>query len=84
MFRTIIDWLNSVQSGFQEASYNAIQTLAFVSPETVLPRIYDQLYADLDPASVRDLTDDDFSIWRTPEGTAYVDGVMYSSAIEPI
>lgn len=73
-----------MQNGFQEASYNAIQTLAFVSPETVLPRIYDQLCADLDPASVKDLTDDDFGIWRTPEGTAYVDGVMYSLAIEHI
>ena len=76
LFHAAIHWLNSVQSGFQEASYNAIQTLAFVSSETVLPRIYDQLCADLSPATVSDLTDTDIDIWKTPEGTAYVDGAI--------
>ncbi len=74
----VVSWLNVIQSGFQEASYNAIQTLAFVSPETVLPRINDQLCSDLDPALVKDLTETDIGIWRTPEGIAYVDGIRCS------
>ncbi|KAM6503034.1 hypothetical protein JOM56_003011 [Amanita muscaria] len=61
------------QSGFQEASFNAIRTLAFISPETVLPRIYEHLRTDLDPASVNSLTDTDFDIWSTPEGATFVD-----------
>ncbi|KAK2463021.1 hypothetical protein APHAL10511_004676 [Amanita phalloides] len=59
--------------GFQESSYNAIRTLVFVSPDTVLPRVHDQLRADLDPTLVKDLTDTDIGIWGTPEGTTYVD-----------
>ncbi|KAF8627766.1 hypothetical protein AX17_006131 [Amanita inopinata Kibby_2008] len=71
------------KNGFQEASYNAVKTLAFVSPETVLPRIYEQLCADLDPALVNDLTNTDLGIWKTPEGTTYVDVLSGKSDARP-
>lgn len=74
----VVSWLNVIQSGFQEASYNAIRTLAFVSPETVLPKLNDQLCSDLDPALVKYLTETDIGIWKTPEGTAYMDGTRSS------
>jgi hypothetical protein len=48
--------------------------LAFVSPATVLPRIVDQLWADINPSVVNALTETDIGIWLTPEGTTYVDG----------
>jgi hypothetical protein len=63
-----------VQSGFREASFNAVRTVAFISPVTVLPKIYEQLCADLDPTQANDLTDMDFGVWGTSEGTTYVDG----------
>lgn len=63
-----------LQYGFADASSSAVGTLAFVSPATVLPRIIDQLRADINPSVVNTLTDADFGVWLTPEGTTYVDG----------
>ncbi|KAG6835384.1 hypothetical protein H0H93_001976 [Arthromyces matolae] len=59
--------------GFVEAGYNAVGTLAFVAPEEVLPRLIDQLRSDMDQDVVNALTESDFGIWETPEGTTYVD-----------
>ncbi|KAG6815998.1 hypothetical protein H0H93_008704 [Arthromyces matolae] len=59
--------------GFAEAGYNAVGTLAFVAPEEVLPRLIDQLRSDMDQDVVNALTESDFGIWETPEGTTYVD-----------
>ncbi|KAG6810659.1 hypothetical protein H0H92_010871 [Tricholoma furcatifolium] len=59
--------------GFSDASYSAVSTLAFVAPATVLPRIVEQLRTDIDPAVINALTESDFGIWMTPEGTTYVD-----------
>ena len=56
-----------------EASYRAITSLAFVSPDTVLPQVIEQLHADLD-SPVKKLQDSDFGIWSAPEGVTYVDG----------
>lgn len=71
----IFSFLNyRAQFGFPEASYRAVTTLAFIAPTVVLPRIMDQLKADLDPASLHSLTDFDYGVWETPEGTTFVDG----------
>ncbi|KAG5725284.1 Translational activator gcn1 [Termitomyces sp. T112] len=59
--------------GFADASYSAVNTLAFVAPEQTLPRIMDQLREDINPVVVNALTESDFGIWLTPEGTTYVD-----------
>ncbi|KAI5995298.1 armadillo-type protein [Pisolithus orientalis] len=59
--------------GFADASYRTIGTLAFVCPEVVLPRVMDQLRADIDVQSINALTETDFGIYETPEGTAYTD-----------
>ena len=59
--------------GIRESSYRAFTTLAFVSPDTVLPRIMEQLRTDLN-SDVKALSDTDVDIWRAPEGTPFIDG----------
>ncbi|KAG6864935.1 hypothetical protein C0991_006286 [Blastosporella zonata] len=59
--------------GFADASYSAVSTLAFVAPEAVLPRVMEQLRADINPTVVNSLTEFDFGVWLTPEGTTCVD-----------
>ncbi|KAK1228592.1 translational activator of GCN4 [Marasmius sp. AFHP31] len=74
LFQLILD--NSVPNapaGFPEATYRATTTLAFVAPEVVLPRVMDQLKQDMSPDAVNSLTELDFGVWSTPEGTTYVD-----------
>jgi hypothetical protein len=67
------------QCGFADASSSAVGTLAFVSPVTVLPRVVDQLRADINLSVVNALTETDIGIWLTPEGTTYVDGQLSDS-----
>ncbi|KAI5991791.1 armadillo-type protein [Pisolithus marmoratus] len=59
--------------GFADASYRTVTTLAFVCAEVVMPRIMDQLRVDIDVQSINDLTETDFEIYETPEGTTYTD-----------
>lgn len=63
-----------IQSGFPEACYRAVSTLAFVSPGDILPKILEQLRQDINLDVLSSLTEDEFGIWATPEGTAFVDG----------
>ena len=65
------------QTGFALAGLKALTTLAFVSPETVLPRVMDQLRVDINLDILNSLTETDYAIWKTPEGTTYVDGRSY-------
>lgn len=51
-----------------------MQTLAFVSPSIVLPRVVKQLREDINPDLLNALSDSDIGIWSTPEGTTYVNG----------
>ncbi|KAG2121247.1 armadillo-type protein [Suillus clintonianus] len=67
--------------GFADASYQAISTLAFVCPENALPKIMEQLRADIDSSKINALSEAEFGIWKTPEGTTYVD-VLSSQKVE--
>ncbi|KAH7908270.1 armadillo-type protein [Hygrophoropsis aurantiaca] len=58
---------------FANASYRAVSTLAFVCAEVVLPMVMEQLRIDIDPSTIDTLTETDFGILETPEGTAYID-----------
>jgi hypothetical protein len=51
-----------------------VRTLAFVSPGVVLPRVVEQLRADVNPDLINTLSDSDLGIWSTPEGTTFVNG----------
>ncbi|KAG2158689.1 armadillo-type protein [Suillus bovinus] len=68
--------------GFADASYRAISTLAFVCPENVLPKIMEQLRADIDPSKINALSEAEFGIWETPEGMTYVDVLSFQKAEE--
>ncbi|KAG1861441.1 armadillo-type protein [Suillus tomentosus] len=59
--------------GFADASYRAISTSAFVCPQNVLPKIMEQLRADIDPSKINALSEAEFGIWETPEGMTCVD-----------
>ncbi|KAE9398973.1 ARM repeat-containing protein [Gymnopus androsaceus JB14] len=65
--------LSDVKSGFPEASYRAVTTLAFV--------ILDQLKEDINVDAINSLTELDFGIWATPEGTTFID-VLSSTKTE--
>ncbi|KAJ7281606.1 armadillo-type protein [Mycena rebaudengoi] len=61
------------KTGLPDAAYSALTTLTFVAPETVVPRIMDQLRTDIDPSVLNALTEEDLGMWRMPEGSAFVD-----------
>ncbi|KAJ4478479.1 armadillo-type protein [Lentinula aciculospora] len=65
--------LSESKSGFPEACYRTVTTLAFVSPGDVLPKIFEQLKQDIDVDILDSLTEDDFGIWATAEGTTFID-----------
>lgn len=72
LFKLVLE--ASTTKVFEEASYRAISVLAFVSPEVILPRVVEQLRADINPETINALTDLDLGVWATPEGTTFVDG----------
>lgn len=55
------------------AAYRAAADLAFVAPKTAIPLIVQQLTSDLDYQQLADVGPTEAAIFRTPEGTAYVD-----------
>ncbi|KAF2819606.1 ARM repeat-containing protein [Ophiobolus disseminans] len=55
------------------AAYSAYTDLAFVAPEVALPAVVDQFSKDLDPKQLESVGPTEAAIFRTPEGTAYVD-----------
>ncbi|KAH9976102.1 ARM repeat-containing protein [Lactifluus volemus] len=57
---------------YAEACYRAIATLAFVAPNTIFPRIIEQLRVDLS-SDIHSLTDMEIGVWNTPEGQTFVD-----------
>lgn len=56
-----------------KAVRNAVTTIAFVAPEVVVPTLVAQIKEDLNPANFSTVSDEDVEVWRTPEGTLYVD-----------
>ncbi|EIN06629.1 ARM repeat-containing protein [Punctularia strigosozonata HHB-11173 SS5] len=73
LLKLVLGASNSALSGFADASYRAVATLTFVAPEDVLPRMVEQLRADVDGRAINSLTETDLGIWRTSPGTTYVD-----------
>ncbi|KAF2652310.1 translational activator [Lophiostoma macrostomum CBS 122681] len=56
-----------------EAAYKACTDLAFVAPEVALPAIVSQFREDLDPSQLDSVGPTEAAIFRTPEGTPYID-----------
>ncbi|RAQ99084.1 translational activator [Stemphylium lycopersici] len=55
------------------AAYSAYTDLAFVAPDAALPAVVNRFSQDLDPKQLETVGPTEAAIFRTPEGTAYVD-----------
>ncbi|KAH7081910.1 armadillo-type protein [Paraphoma chrysanthemicola] len=55
------------------AAYSAYTDMAFVAPDAALPAVVQQFSQDLDPKQLESVGPTEAAIFRTPEGTAYVD-----------
>ncbi|PCH35750.1 ARM repeat-containing protein [Wolfiporia cocos MD-104 SS10] len=69
---------------FADSGYRAITTAVFVAPEVVLPRVIEQLKADINPDEINALTQMDIGVWSTPEGQTYVDVLSSKKTEEPV
>ncbi|RDW60906.1 ARM repeat-containing protein [Coleophoma cylindrospora] len=71
---TTYDEKKSSQSEIvRNATFNAAAELAFVAPDAMTPRIVQLIEHDLDPEKLSDIGPTEAAIFRTPEGTAFVD-----------
>lgn len=57
----------------KKAAFNAAAELAFVAPDVMTSRIVELIQRDLDPKLLADIGPTEAAIFRTPEGTAFVD-----------
>jgi hypothetical protein len=55
------------------AAYDAAADLAFVAPDVAIPRLVQQLESDLSSRQLATIGATEAAIFRTPEGTAYID-----------
>ncbi|KAI1428707.1 armadillo-type protein [Xylaria sp. FL1777] len=65
------------------AACNAAADLAFVAPEIMIPRIIDLIQADLATDELEKIGPIEAAIFRTPEGTAFVDVLAKKSQTVP-
>ncbi|KAJ3555823.1 hypothetical protein NPX13_g10278 [Xylaria arbuscula] len=65
------------------AACNAAADLAFVAPEIMIPRIIDLIRADLATDELETIGPVEAAIFRTPEGTAFVDVLAKKSQTVP-
>ncbi|KAF2420747.1 ARM repeat-containing protein, partial [Tothia fuscella] len=55
------------------AAYQAAADLAFVAPESIIPKLVAKLRDDLDTEQLANIGSTEASIFRTPEGTPFID-----------
>jgi len=67
----------------KKAAYSAAAELVFVAPETMTPRIVDLILQDLDVSEARKVGPLEAAIFRTPEGTAFVDVLAKKQNVVP-
>ncbi|KAF4595284.1 50S ribosomal protein L19e [Ophiocordyceps camponoti-floridani] len=65
--------LGSQSETIKKAACNAAAELAFVAPDVVIPRLIKLVSEDLDVRQIRDFGPVEAAIFRTPEGTCFVD-----------
>ena len=71
-------------SAIRIAAFNACAELAFVAPETMTTRIVDLFKGDLDPKQLENVGPTEAAIFRTPEGTAFIDVLAKKNAQEVV
>lgn len=57
----------------KQAAYTAAAELAFVAPDAVIPRVMELVSKDLDASQISDVGPVEAAIFRTPDGTCFVD-----------
>ncbi|KAF3760981.1 ARM repeat-containing protein [Cryphonectria parasitica EP155] len=67
----------------KEAAYDAAAELAFVAPETMTRRIETLIRTDLNVVKLADIGPLEAAIFRTPEGTAFVDVLAKKENVIP-
>ncbi|CAG8711008.1 925_t:CDS:2, partial [Scutellospora calospora] len=72
LIQSAID-INSESKNFYQAALSVISTVTFVSPETFVPIIIVQCRKYLDPCLFEKISEQDIEIWKTEEGTLFVD-----------
>lgn len=76
--------LTSLQSSVaKQAAYNAATDLAFVAPDTIIPRIVSLIKEDMDVGQLSGIGPVEAAIYRTPEGTAFVDVLAKKQNVVP-
>ena len=67
----------------KDAAYSAAAELVFVAPETMTPRVVSLIQQDLDAAQLQTIGPLEAAIFRTPEGTAFVDVLAKKQNVVP-
>lgn len=67
----------------RQAAYAAGADLAFVAPEVAIPRLVEQIKQDLDPKQLENIGPTEAAIFRTPEGTPFIDVLAKQQARVP-
>lgn len=67
------DPISKQYPAIQRAAYEAAADLAFVSPDAAVPVIIAQIESDLDPKQLQIVGPTEAAIFRTPEGTPFID-----------
>ncbi|PGH08884.1 hypothetical protein GX51_00941 [Blastomyces parvus] len=82
ILKAIDDPMRSQITKGRAAAWNAAADLAFVAPDTIIPRLVKQIHEDLNPKRVLKFEPTDIAIARTPEGTLFVD--VLSTKSKPV
>lgn len=75
----IWQYANHASSMFRDAAYDAVSTLALVSPKLVLPMLCERATQALDASTLSFVGELELGVYRTPAGTPYVDGKVDSA-----
>ncbi|KAH7011980.1 armadillo-type protein [Ilyonectria destructans] len=65
--------LDQKADAVKNAAYNAAADLAFVAPDTTIPPLMELISRDLDVEQLQEIGPVEAAIFRTPEGTCFVD-----------
>ncbi|KAI1262663.1 ARM repeat-containing protein [Xylariaceae sp. FL1019] len=65
------------------AAYRAAADLAFIAPEVMIPRVISLIQTDLSTAKLQEIGPVEAAIFRTPEGTAFIDVLAKKSQTVP-
>ncbi|TPX16558.1 uncharacterized protein E0L32_003852 [Thyridium curvatum] len=75
--------LDQKSEAIRNAAYKAVAELAFVAPDVMIPRIVQLIRHDLATAQLQDIGPVEAAIFRTPEGTAFIDVLAKKSSNLP-